>query len=261
MFDLLSKDNPAFTIYPSPTFTDIVLRPVVISPPPKSVYEKMEEVWKDEKARTPHIANGTVIGVDYMIPKARHVELGIGQVEFKSFLTSKFDRVPGYKMYGLGSGALTKIRFKGNDYVLFGHRGKKTGFTGGKIETIPQGLTNLEDMKKRNPCKVNAIREYYEEATGLPKIEEIAYVGIVQNPWGNNISSSYLIDVECPNSFSSLKPCNNGALRLKTSNKDETKIRELINVSGIEDYISENHKDIDWNSRARLKEALEQRII
>ena len=116
-------------------------------------------------------------------------------------------------------------------------------------------------MKKRNSCKIAAEREYYEEAAGLPKIEETRYVGIVQNPWGNNISPTYLFNVECPNSFSLLKPSGNGVFKLKTFNKDETRSRELVNISNIEDYIAKNFKDIDWNSRARLKEALEQQII
>lgn len=261
VFELLTKNNPAFTVYSAPAFTDVTLKRSDIAPPPNSACKRIEEVWKEEKTSTPHIKEGNVIGVGYMKPRADYVELGVGPVAFKTFLTSKFDRVPRCKVYGLGSGAITKVRFKGDDYVLFGRRGKKTGFTGGSIETIPQGLADVDDIGKRSSSRTNVKREYYEEAVGLPEIGEIRYMGVVQNPWGNNISPTYLINVDCPNSFDLFKHSNKGSLNLKTSNKDEIKLRELVSISSIEDYIREKREDIDWNSRARLKTALEQRII
>ena len=148
VFERLTIDNPAFSVYQAPNYRGVKLKQTEIPETPESIVEEMEPAWQKEKRRRPHLTNGTVLGVGYMKPKGDYVEMGVSPTEFKRYLTSREDRFLGYKLYAASSGALTRVRFNGDDYILFGERGKKAGNTGGKIELIPQGLMTRRSMTR-----------------------------------------------------------------------------------------------------------------
>jgi hypothetical protein len=262
VLECLTKNNPAFTCYSTPEFKGIKLKSTEIPSPPTNLLERIEEIWKEEKRQTPHITNNKIVGVGYIKQGGNYIEMGVSPEEFKWFLTSRLNRVPGYRLDALGGGGITKLRYKGNNFVFFAERGKKTGYIGGgNIETVPQGLMDVEAINEEDPCKMNLLKEYKEEAEGFPKVEEIKYMTIVRNMWGNNVSPTFSLEVNCNGSSNVFSSRKNGILKIKTLNKDETKRRFAVNVSDLEDFIRKYGNDIDWNSRARLKEAFSLHIV
>jgi len=262
ILELLTVNNPTEDVFLAPGVKKIKVKTTKAFDPPESVLEKIEEVWEEEKAKTPHITNGTVVGYVYGVDVYGIAEIGVAPVQFKHFLTSKFDRVPGYKQYAVGEGAVTKIRFKGDSYVLFAERGKKTGYDGGSIEIIPQGLMDLKDIEVDDASEASVAREYREEIAGFPMPQTQKYLGIALNPWGLNVSPSYLFETDCRNSHDFIEEnSKKGFLKIRTPDRDETKRRFAVSIDVIEEYLTEVSKDVTWNSRARLRMAFNQGYI